>query len=35
MRTDSFKRRLAVILSADVVSCSRLMSMDEVATVRS
>jgi hypothetical protein len=35
MRTDSFKRRLAAILSADVVSYSRLMSMDEVATVRS
>jgi len=34
MGTDGFKRRLAAILSADVVGYSRLMSMDEVATVR-
>ena len=34
MSTDGFKRRLAAILSADVVGYSRLMSLDEVATVR-
>ena len=34
MSTDGFKRRLVAILSADVVSYSRLMSLDEVATVR-
>lgn len=34
MSTDGFERRLAAILSADVVGYSRLMSKDEVATVR-
>jgi len=34
MSTDGFERRLAAILSADVVGYSLLMSKDEVATVR-
>jgi len=34
MITESFKRRLTVILSADVEGYSRLMREDEEATVR-
>ena len=34
MSTDDFTRRLAAILSADIVGYSRLMAEDEVATVR-
>ena len=34
MDSDSFKRKLTAILSADVVEYSRLMSADEVSTVR-
>jgi class 3 adenylate cyclase len=34
MSADDFKRRLAAILSADVVGYSRLMAEDEVSTVR-
>ena len=34
MTTESLKRKLAAILSADVVGYSRLMTEDEVATIR-
>ena len=34
MPADTYKRKLSAILSADAVGYSRLMSMDEVATVQ-
>ena len=34
MATEGFKRKLAAILSADVVGYSRLMGEDETATVK-
>ena len=34
MSAEEFQRRLAAILSADAVNCSRLVADDEVATVR-
>ncbi len=34
MAAEGFKRKLAAILSADAVGCSRLMAEDEAATVK-